>query len=215
MRELDKANVADFDGQQSVDETREVHRRRFGRGFAEAESSRRSNLLSFFHDRLKVYLRDSGARHDLIDAVLAPDDDDLLVVVQRVEALGALLEMEAGANLLAGTTRALNILAAEEKKDGEGAFDGAPDRSLMSDLAERELANVLKAVTGHVDAHIAKEEYQAAFAALAELRPAVDAFFDGVMVNADDAAVRINRLRLMSSLRATTRKLADFSKIAG
>jgi len=174
-----------------------------------------ADLLSFFHDRLKVYLRDSGARHDLIDAILSPEDDDLLIVVRKVEALGAMLDTEAGANLLAGTKRALNILAAEEKKDGEGAFDGAIDKSLLSEPAERELANVLEAVSAHVDAHIGKEDYAGAFSVLAELRPAVDAFFDAVMVNADDASVRANRLALLSSLRATTRKLADFSKIAG
>ena len=173
------------------------------------------DLLSFFHDRLKVWLRDSGARHDLIDAILSPDDDDLLIVVRKVEALGAMLDSDAGANLFAGTKRALNILAAEEKKDGEGAFDGQIDKSLLTEPAERELANVLSSVAGHVDAHIAKEEYREAFTVLSELRPAVDAFFDGVMVNADDPAVRANRLRLLSSLRATTRKLADFSKIAG
>ncbi|WP_223478442.1 glycine--tRNA ligase subunit beta [Oricola indica] len=184
-------------------------------GSDEVRSKILNDLLSFFHDRLKVYLRDSGARHDLIDAILSPEDDDLLIVVRKVEALGAMLDTEAGANLLAGTKRALNILAAEEKKDGEGAFDGAIDKSLLSEPAERELANVLEAVSGHVDAHIAKEEYAEAFAALSELRPAVDAFFEGVMVNADDPAVRVNRLRLLSSLRATTRKLADFSKIAG
>ncbi|QKV18915.1 glycine--tRNA ligase subunit beta [Oricola thermophila] len=173
------------------------------------------DLLSFFHDRLKVYLRDSGARHDLIDAILSPEDDDLLIVVRKVEALGAMLDTDAGANLFAGTKRALNILAAEEKKDGEGAFEGEADKALMSEPAERELANVLESVSGHVDDHIAKEDYAGAFAALAELRPAVDAFFEAVMVNADDPAVRTNRLRLLSSLRATTRKLADFSKIAG
>ncbi|MAS05658.1 MAG: glycine--tRNA ligase subunit beta [Ahrensia sp.] len=173
------------------------------------------DLLSFFHDRLKVYLRDSGARHDLIDAILSPEDDDLLIVMRKVEALGAMLDTEAGANLLAGTKRALNILAAEEKKDGEGAFDGQIDKSLLTEPAERELANVLEAVSGHVDAHIGKEDYAGAFSVLAELRPAVDAFFEAVMVNADDKAVRANRLALLSSLRATTRKLADFSKIAG
>ncbi|MAZ16059.1 MAG: glycine--tRNA ligase subunit beta [Ahrensia sp.] len=179
------------------------------------ELYRNVDLLSFFHDRLKVYLRDSGARHDLIDAILSPEDDDLLIVVRKVEALGAMLDTEAGANLLAGTKRALNILAAEEKKDGEGAFDGAVDKSLLTEPAERELANVLETVSGHVDTHIGKEDYTGAFSVLAELRPAVDAFFDAVMVNADDAAVRANRLALLSSLRATTRKLADFSKIAG
>ena len=179
------------------------------------ESFFSDDLLSFFHDRLKVYLRDSGARHDLIDAILSPEDDDLLIVVRKVEALGAMLDTEAGANLLAGTKRALNILAAEEKKDGEGAFDTAIDKQALTEPAERELANVLEAVSGHVDAHIAREEYAEAFTVLAELRPAVDAFFEAVMVNADDKAVRANRLALLSSLRATTRKLADFSKIAG
>lgn len=179
------------------------------------EEEAAEDLLSFFHDRLKVYLRDSGARHDLIDAILSPDDDDLLLVTRKVEALGAMLDTEAGANLLAGTKRALNILAAEEKKDGDGAFDAAPDKALMADPAERELANVLDAVIHHVDTHIGAEDYAGAFAALAELRPAVDAFFEAVMVNADDANVRTNRLRLLASLRATTRKLADFSKISG
>lgn len=173
------------------------------------------DLLSFFHDRLKVWLRDSGARHDLIDAILSSEDDDLLIVVRKVEALGAMLDTEAGANLLAGAKRALNILSAEEKKDGEGAFDGAADKALLGEPAERELANVLDTVAGHVDAHITREEYPEAFTVLSELRPAVDAFFDAVMVNADDPAIRTNRLRLLSSLRATTRKLADFSKIAG
>ncbi|TCD13433.1 glycine--tRNA ligase subunit beta [Oricola cellulosilytica] len=182
---------------------------------AEIRNHKYADLIAFFHDRLKVYLRDSGARHDLIDAVLSPSDDDLLVIVRRVEAFGAMLDTDAGTNLMAGTRRALNILAAEEKKDGEGAFDGPVERSLLDDPAEKELANVLDSVAHHVDEHIAREEYEPAFAALAELRPAVDAFFDGVMVNADDAAIRTNRLRLLASLRETTRKLADFSKIAG
>ena len=173
------------------------------------------DLLFFFHDRLKVYLRDTGARHDLIDAILSPEDDDLLLVVRKVEALGGMLDSEAGANLFAGTKRALNILAAEEKKDGDGAFEGEIDKSLLTEPAERELANVLDTVAHHVDDHIAREDYAAAFASLAELRPAVDAFFDTVMVNDEDASVRANRLRLLASLRATTRKLADFSKIAG
>lgn len=142
-------------------------------------------------------------------------NDDLLIIVRKVEALQKLLDSETGANLRVGTERALNILAAEEKKDGAGAFDGPVDRSLLSEPAERELAHVIEAVGGHVDDHVAREDYEGAFAALAELRPAVDAFFDHVMVNADDAAVRANRLALLAGLRAVTRKLADFSKIAG
>ncbi|WP_306050032.1 glycine--tRNA ligase subunit beta [Oceaniradius stylonematis] len=173
------------------------------------------DLLSFFHDRLKVWLRDKGARHDLIDAVLSETDDDLLIIVRKVEALQKLLDSETGANLRVGTERALNILAAEEKKDGAGAFDRPVDRALLAEPAEKELANVIEAVAGHVDDHVAREDYEGAFAVLAELRPAVDAFFDAVMVNADDAKVRTNRLAILSGLRAVTRKLADFSRIAG
>lgn len=174
-----------------------------------------ADLLSFFHDRLKVYLRDKGARHDLIDAVLGEDDDDLLIIVRKVEALQKLLDSETGANLRVGTERALNILAAEEKKDGAGAFDQPVDRALLAEPAEKELANVIEAVAGHVDDHVAREDYEGAFAVLAELRPAVDAFFDGVMVNAEDVKVRTNRLAILAGLRAVTRKLADFSRIAG
>lgn len=173
------------------------------------------DLLAFFHDRLKVYLRDKGARHDLIDAILGDDDDDLLLIVRKVEALQKLLESETGANLLAGTKRAMNILAAEEKKDGDGAFDREVDQALLSDPAERALHDVLIKATQEVGSDLEREDYEGAFGALAQLRPAVDAFFDGVMVNADDAAVRANRLALLSSLRSTTRMLADFSKISG
>ncbi|MEM5502167.1 glycine--tRNA ligase subunit beta [Ahrensia kielensis] len=174
-----------------------------------------NDLLSFFHDRLKVYLKDKGARHDLIDAVLSEGDDDLLLVVRRVEALGKLLTSDDGANMLAGIKRALNILSAEEKKDGEGTFDQDIDQALLTDQAEKDLSDTILAVRDDVDHCIKAEDYEGAFAILAQLRPSVDAFFDGVMVNADDAAVRINRLRLLASLRATTQKLADFSKIAG
>ncbi|MEO0543744.1 MAG: glycine--tRNA ligase subunit beta [Pseudomonadota bacterium] len=173
------------------------------------------NLLSFFHDRLKVYLRDKGARHDLIDAVVGPEDDDLLLLVRKVEALQKLVESETGATLLAGTKRAMNILAAEEKKDGEGAFAHPVDLELCTEPAEKELVKVLDHVGHEVKEMIAAQDYEAAFGLLAELRPPVDAFFDNVMVNADDPAVRINRLSLLDTLRATTRYLADFSKIEG
>ena len=174
-----------------------------------------ADLLAFFHDRLKVYLRDRGARHDLIDAVRGDGDDDLLLIVRRVEALQKLIESDVGANLLTGTKRALTILAAEERKDGGETFDGPVDRAHLAEPAEKELAGVIEAVSGHVDAHMAREDYEGAFAALADLRPAVDAFFDAVMVNADEPDVRANRLAILAGLRAVTRKLADFSKIAG
>ena len=174
-----------------------------------------SDLLSFFHDRLKVYLKDKGARHDLIDAVLSEGDDDLLLVVRRVEALSKLLDSDDGANLTIGTKRALNILAAEEKKDGDGTFDAEINPALLTEQAEQDLSDTILAVREDVADRVKAEDYEGAFTVLAQLRYAVDAFFDDVMVNADDAKVRENRLRLLASLRSTTRSLADFSKIAG
>ena len=175
-----------------------------------------TDLLSFFHDRLKVYLRDSGARHDLIDAVLASgQQDDLLMIVRRVEALGSLLDSDDGKNLLAGYKRAANILRAEEKKDGEGAFAGAVDAKLLQLDQEKALASALASVTLQVSEAVKAENFASAMAALATLRPAVDAFFDAVTVNADEAALRANRLRLLSQLREATRSVADFGLIQG
>ena len=171
------------------------------------------DLLSFFHDRLKVYLKDKGMRHDLIDAVLSDDDDDLLLVVRRVDALGKLLESNDGANLTTGTKRALNILNAEEKKDGTGVFDQLVDVPLLTERAEQDLSDTILAVRDDVDYCIKAADYEGAFATLAQLRPSIDVFFNDVMVNVDDQKIRENRLRLLSLLRATTRKLADFSKI--
>ena len=174
------------------------------------------DLLSFFHDRLKVYLRDSGARHDLIDAVLASGQlDDLLMIVRRVEALGSLLDSDDGKNLLAGYKRAANILRAEEKKDGEGAFAGAVDAGLLQLDQEKALASALESVTRQVSEAVKTENFAGAMGALATLRPAVDAFFDRVTVNADEAALRVNRLRLLSQLREATRSVADFGLIQG
>ena len=177
------------------------------------------DLLSFFHDRLKVLLRDQGQRHDLVDAVLASGEgnDDLLLVVRRVEALAALLGTEDGKNLLAGTKRAMNILRIEEKKDGR-SFDGAPDAALVHEKGEpeeRALYNLLQSAAAHARDHVGREDYAGAMKALAELRPAVDAFFDKVTVNAEDPALRENRLKILNQLRAATATVADFSKIEG
>ena len=180
-----------------------------------ADCSLAANLLSFFADRLKVHLREQGARHDLIDAVFAlGGQDDLLMIVKRVEALGAFLDTDDGKNLLAGTKRAANILRIEEKKDGK-EYNDAPGHPLLTEQAEKELANVLDAVAHHVDEHVAREDFAGAMKAIAELRPAVDAFFDSVTVNADDAALRENRLKLLNRIRETTLKVADFSRIEG
>jgi glycyl-tRNA synthetase beta chain len=172
-----------------------------------------SDLLSFFADRLKVQLRDQGARHDLVDAVFALEgQDDLLMVVRRVEALGKFLDTDDGKNLLAGTKRAANILRIEEKKDGK-AYDGVPDVALYSLAEEKTLAKAIDQVKAEAGAAVAKEDFAGAMSAMAKLRPAVDAFFDKVKVNDDDAKVRENRLKLLNEIRAATRAVADFSKI--
>jgi glycyl-tRNA synthetase beta chain len=172
-----------------------------------------AELLSFFAERLKGQLREQGARHDLVDAVFALEgQDDLLMVVRRVEALGKFLDTDDGKNLLAGTKRAANILRIEEKKDGK-SFDGAPDAALYSLDEERTLAKAIDQVKAEAGAAVAKEDFAAAMSAMAKLRPAVDAFFDKVKVNDDDPKVRENRLKLLNEIRAATRAVADFSKI--
>jgi glycyl-tRNA synthetase beta chain len=171
------------------------------------------SLLSFFADRLKVQLREQGARHDLVDAVFALEgQDDLLMVVRRVEALGKFLDTDDGKNLLAGVKRAANILRIEEKKDGR-TFDGAPDASLYASDEEKVLAKAIDQVKADAGAAVAREDFAAAMSAMAKLRPAVDAFFDKVKVNDDDARVRENRLKLLNEIRAATRAVADFSRI--
>ena len=174
-----------------------------------------NDLLAFFADRLKVQLRDQGARHDLVDAVFSlGGQDDLLLVVRRVEALGKFLDSDDGKNLLAGTKRASNILSIEEKKD-KRTFDGAPDAALYKLDEEKALAKAIDQVKAEASAAVAKEDFAAAMSAMAKLRPAVDAFFDKVKVNDDDPKVRENRLKLLNEIRAATRAVADFSRIEG
>jgi glycyl-tRNA synthetase beta chain len=172
------------------------------------------NLLSFFADRLKVHLREQGARHDLVDAVFALGGDDLLMIVRRVEALGRFLDTEDGEHLLIGAKRAINILHIEEKKDSS-TYDQPPDPKLFKRLEEKALAKAVDEVEKAAAAAIAKEDFAAAMAAMAKLRAPVDEFFDHVTVNASEAALRANRLRLLNRIRATTLTVADFSKIEG
>ena len=175
-----------------------------------------SGLMAFFADRLKVYLRDKGARHDLIDAVFAlPDQDDLVLVVRRVEALGSFLDSEDGRNLLAGYRRAANILKAEEKRDGAGAFEAPHDPVLLELEEERDLADILSRVERDVAERAGAEDFAGAMRALSSLRPPVDAFFERVTVNADDAPLRLNRLRLLAALRRTMQAVADFGRVSG
>jgi glycyl-tRNA synthetase beta chain len=191
-----------------------------GRGLKEFAGhqvdQRALDLLAFFAERLKVYLRDQGARHDLIDALFAlPGQEDLLLILRRVEALGRFLDTEDGKNLLAGYRRAANILRIEEKKDGAGAFDAAHDPALLNQDEECALADGLQRATKDATAAIAREDFEGAMRALSTLRAPVDAFFDKVTVNADDSQLRVNRLRLLNELRRAVHEVADFSKIVG
>ncbi len=275
---IEATNTAPYEAEHLLEESEEQRNKRRGpMSFLSDDVSRTRviydeppqavDLLAFFHDRLKTSLRDSGARHDLVDAVLAggasspsphasggegsrvgggaaspqpdmqaqtpptltlptasggsgnpgsgaPANDDLLMIVRRVEALTAFLATEDGANLVAGTKRAANILRAEEKKDGK-VFDGTVDAALLALPQEQALHTALTTAVPQASAAVAAENFAGAMTALAALRPAVDAFFEHVQVNADDPALRLNRLNLLGQLRAATASVADFSKISG
>jgi glycyl-tRNA synthetase beta chain len=173
------------------------------------------DLRLFIDDRLEAQLRSEGARYDLARSVFAlGTEDDLLMIVRRVEALGKFLDTDDGKNLLAGTKRASNILSIEEKKD-KRTFDGAPDAGLYNLPEEKALASAIDQVKREAGAAVAKEDFATAMSAMAKLRPAVDAFFDKVKVNDDEPRVRENRLKLLNEVRAATRAVADFSKIEG
>jgi glycyl-tRNA synthetase beta chain len=188
-----------------------------------------SELMSFFSDRLKIYLRERGTRHDLIDAVFAlPGQDDLLLLVSRVEALQRFLDTDDGKNLLAGYRRAANIVRAEEKNDGQGAFDGTCDPRLLQDLAEKQLGQKIQNVSANIETHLfiaerdagrpecaGQTSFEDALKCLSSLRPLVDLFFENVTVNVEDSQLRFNRLRLLNQLRSAMHRVADFSKIAG
>jgi glycyl-tRNA synthetase beta chain len=172
-------------------------------------------LIDFLTDRLKVYMRDRGARYDLIDAVYAlGGQDDLLMIVKRVEALGEFLSTDDGKNLQAGVKRAINILAKEERKDG-ATFEEACDDKLLQQAEEKDLFKAMQQADAAIDKALGKEDFIAAMQELAKLRQPVDAFFDQVTVNADEPKLRVNRLRLLANIRRSTKKVADFSRIEG
>jgi glycyl-tRNA synthetase beta chain len=173
-----------------------------------------SDLQAFVKDRLKVQLRDRGIRHDLVDAVFSIEGNDLLMIVRRVEALGKFLDTDDGKNLLAGVKRASNILRIEEKKDNK-SYSGAPDIKKLEASEEKALAEAVATAKKEASAAVTKEDFGAAMGAMAKLRPKVDAFFKKVTVNADDNALRENRLKLLNEIREATRAVADFSKIEG
>ncbi len=171
--------------------------------------------MAFFAERLKVHLREKGARHDLIDAVFSlGGQDDLALIVKRVEALDEFLKTDDGANLLTGVKRAQNILAIEEKKD-KTSYAGTYQVALLKEKEEPALAAAIESVKQDTAAAINVENFAGAMRALAELRAPVDAFFDKVTVNAENAELRRNRLHMLSEIRAATLNVADFTKIAG
>ncbi|MCX8570938.1 MULTISPECIES: glycine--tRNA ligase subunit beta [Hyphomicrobiales] len=208
-----KLDTGDVDGEQDVDNALAAYEAELRRETIERAAPLKADLLAFFHDRLKVYLRELGARHDLIDAVISPDADDLLTVTRRVEALGHFLDSEEGKNLLAGTKRGANILAAEEKKGTVVA--AAIDEKLFREPAESALFASVSQAVDNAGKEIHREDFAAAMRALSALREPVDTFFEKVLVNDEDVAVRANRLALLARIRAATDQVADFSKIAG
>ncbi|MGC2217813.1 MAG: glycine--tRNA ligase subunit beta, partial [Pseudolabrys sp.] len=174
------------------------------------------DFQNFFDDRLKVQLREEGARHDLVDAVLylGGHEVGLLSIVRRVEALSQFLDSDDGKNLLAGYKRATNIIRIEEKKD-KREYTDAPDVKRYQLPEEKALAEAIDVVKKEASAAVGKEDFAAAMRAMAKLRPRVDAFFDKVTVNVDDKSLRENRLKLLNEIREATRAVADFSKIEG
>lgn len=187
----------------------------YGKQYLDA-AEKIDSLMVFFEDRLEVQLREQKARYDLVEAALSTGSlvagHPLTVIVERVEALGKFLDTDDGKNLLAGTKRASNILAIEEKRE-KRTFDGAPDPSLYKLDEEKALAKAIDRVKHEASAAVAREDFAGAMSVMAALRPAVDAFFDKVKVNDDDPQVRENRLKLLNEIRAATRAVADFSKI--
>jgi glycyl-tRNA synthetase beta chain len=180
-----------------------------------SESLDAEDLLGFFADRLKVHLKEKGVRHDYISAVFAVGGiSDLVRLMAQVDALSTFLESDDGANLLIAYRRAANILRIEEKKDGQ-TYDQPIDRALLSEEPEIALGFRLDEVTELVSGAIGHDEFEAAGIAAATLRKPVDDFFEKVTVNADDPKIRINRLRLLSSIRNLLDKLADLSEIEG
>ncbi|MCU9847705.1 glycine--tRNA ligase subunit beta [Defluviimonas sp. WL0024] len=173
------------------------------------------DLLAFFHDRLKVHLRDEGIRHDVIDACLAmPGNDDLTLLVKRAEALSEFLKTDDGENLIQGFKRANNILTQAEEKDGVEYSFGA-DPKFAEDASERTLFAALDKAEAAIAPAIEAENFAAAMSAMASLRAPIDAFFEAVQVNTDNQVVRRNRLNLLSRIRTICLSVADLTKLEG
>ncbi|MFQ5438664.1 MAG: glycine--tRNA ligase subunit beta [Paracoccaceae bacterium] len=184
----------------------------FAKGF---EGNDGVDLLAFFHDRLKVHLRARNIRHDVIDACLAmPGNDDLVLLVKRATALAEFLKTDDGENLLQGFKRANNILKQAEDKDGV-AYEGAPEAKFAKDASETALFAALDATETAIEPALEAEDFAAAMAAMAALRAPIDAFFEAVQINTDEAIVRRNRLCLLNRIREVMGQVARFQKIGG
>jgi glycyl-tRNA synthetase beta chain len=199
----------------------DMHIGQFCSGWSHSEIGKAGDsFVDFFHERLKVQLRDEGARHDLVDAVLylRSTEVGIVSIVRRVEALARFLETNDGRSLLAGYKRAINIVRIEEKKDGR-LYHGWSEPALYRQDEEGELAKAIEVTREEASEAIARDDFEAAMRAMAKLRPHVDAFFDKVTVNvaegADKEKLRENRLKLLNEIREATRTVADFSHIEG
>ncbi|MCC5984915.1 MAG: glycine--tRNA ligase subunit beta [Rhodobacteraceae bacterium] len=183
-----------------------------------------ADLLTFFHDRLKVHLRDQGLRHDVIDACLytsgsapsgaTPGNDDLTLLVKRAEALSAFLKTDDGENLVQGFKRANNILTQAEEQDGV-EYSFGPDPKLAEGLEETALFAALDEAEAAIAPAMQAEDFAAAMAAMARLRAPIDAFFEAVQINADNAILRRNRLNLLHRIRAACLQVADLTRLEG
>lgn len=174
-----------------------------------------SDLLTFFHDRLKVHLRDQGIRHDVIDACLAmPGNDDLTLLVKRAEALSAFLQTTDGENLLQGFKRANNILSQAEAKDGV-EYSFGPDPKLAETDEERALFTALDQAEAAIKPAMQAQDFGSAMQAMAALRAPIDAFFDAVQINAENQILRRNRLNLLHRIRETCLQVADLTRVEG
>ncbi len=186
-----------------------------GADYGEEEKASVNDLLSFLHDRLKVYLRDRGIRHDVIDACIAmPQNDDLTLLVKRAEALQAVIGTQDGENLVQGFKRANNILTQAEEKDGV-EYSYGPEKKLAEAGAEAALFDALDAAEATIKPAMDTEDFAAAMTAMAALRAPIDAFFEAVQVNTDNAVVRRNRLNLLHRIRETCLQVADLTRIEG
>src|SRR5262249_48196771 len=193
------------------------HVKRFRTSLSEDEIMESAlNFEDFFHERLKVQLREDGARHDLVDAVLdlGGREAGIISIVRRVEALRKFLDTEDGKNLLAGYKRATNIIRIEEKRDAR-EYVGLPDPSLYRQSEERALASAIEVAKAEASAAVAREDFEAAMRVMAKLRPHVDTFFDKVTVNVEDKQLRENRLKLLKEIREATRRVAISPRTEG